>query len=273
MSKTTQKDTFDKFYTNKDVTSKCINILKGFVNDEYYFIEPSAGCGNFLDALNVFTKVKGYDILPEREDIEQKDWFSVDLSTNTQDIAIVGNPPFGLRNKLSKQFIEHALSFENVKVVAMVLPNAWNKHTLQKTFPRNWKLAYCDRLNKNSFTFEGKSYNVPCTFQVWIKDYQGEDFRWEENPATTHKDFTFVKSAEDADIFIFGAGMKIIQPCEVKPNNRGYYLKSNVSINVLKDRLKSIDWDSKGNATAGGGVYWITKPELVKEYQLYKENI
>ena len=38
----------DKFYTNKDVAEQCIGIMLEIVPERATFIEPSAGCGNFL---------------------------------------------------------------------------------------------------------------------------------------------------------------------------------------------------------------------------------
>ncbi len=68
-----------------------------------------------------------------------------------------------------------------------------------------------------------------------------------------------------------GASPKTLkQPWEVSKNNRGYYIKSAIDVDLLKNTLISIPWDEIGNATAGGGVYWISKPELIKAYSDYK---
>jgi hypothetical protein len=153
----------------------------------------------------------------------------------------------------------------------MILPNSWNKPSLQNaTFPTRWRLVKNEKLPLNSFTFEDKDYKVPCSFQVWVKDSKGLDLRWDINPKVIHKDFTFVEK-EDADFFMMGASPKTLKhPNEVSKSNRGYYIKSNIDLSLLRKALTDIPWDDIGNATAGGGVYWISKPELIKAYSDYK---
>jgi hypothetical protein len=43
LSKTKQKDLFDKFYTKYDIADSCIKELLKFVKEVALFIEPSAG--------------------------------------------------------------------------------------------------------------------------------------------------------------------------------------------------------------------------------------
>jgi hypothetical protein len=50
---------------------------------------------------------------------------------------IIGNPPFGNRNALSKRFLEHSFSFSNVGTVGFILPNVYKKHTLQSIIPED----------------------------------------------------------------------------------------------------------------------------------------
>lgn len=264
----------DKFYTKHCVAKKCIEESWPLLDKYNTYVEPSAGAGSFLHALeqqDVYDVVS-YDLLPESNyfTITQSDWFDVRIPETYGSVAVVGNPPFGKRNKLSKAFIQHAISFDAVDCVAMILSNAWEKHTLQTIFPHYWSLVVSNRLDPYSFTLDGEDYKVPCVWQVWIKDWEGEDLRWEENPPTACKDFTIVLNKSEAHFFIMGASPKTLKEIpDVHPNNRGYYIKSNIEVGELKRRLKDVDWNARGCATAGGGVYWITKPELVKYYTDY----
>ncbi len=215
MSKTNQKDVLDRFYTKSEVATNCVNSIEDILATFDTIVEPSAGGGSFMKALSKFNNIEGYDLEPAYLGITKADWFDINLSGKGS-VCVIGNPPFGKRNVLSKAFIMHALSFDNVECIAMILPNSWNKPSLQNsTFPTRWRLIKNEKLPVNSFTFEGKDYKVPCSFQVWIKGGQYLDLRWPLKPKVTHKDFTFVEK-EDADFFIMGASPKTLkQPCEV----------------------------------------------------------
>lgn len=269
MPNTRQKDTLDRFYTKDSVAKYCVGLVDTFLDKVGCVVEPSAGGGAFIRALEGYN-INSYDLSPTFNGVIKQDWFDTDISGQGK-VAVVGNPPFGKRNKLSKAFIEHAISFDNTRVVAMILPNAWEKPSLQnRTFPSRWKLVTSERLPLNSFEFEGVDYKVPCVFQIWVlvKEYpELQDLRWGMNPLVTHKDFNIVKDKADADFFMMGASPKTLKNVsDVTKGNRGYYIKSNINVSVLKERLITIGWDEKGCATASGGVYWISQPELIKHY-------
>ena len=41
----------DQFFTKKSVAKSCLLHLKQFIGDDLFFVEPSAGSGNFLNLL------------------------------------------------------------------------------------------------------------------------------------------------------------------------------------------------------------------------------
>ena len=82
----------------------------------------------------------GLDIFPEHPNIAMGDFLAYDISSQYSNILVVGNPPFGIRNKLSKAFIQKATSFVNVQTVAFILPNVYMKHTLQKCIPNSFRI-------------------------------------------------------------------------------------------------------------------------------------
>ena len=250
----------DKFYTIESVVKQCI----GLIDFKLYkkIIEPSAGNGAFLKYLpkdNSF----GYDIEPEQSDIAKQDWFK--FYDDLTDCLVVGNPPFGKRNSLSKQFIKHAISL-NTQTIAFILPDVYYKHTLQSVFPKEYRLINSYKLPKNSFTINGESFNLPCTFFIWDKS-EGSDWRTDPYEHTT-SDFEIVtKAKSDSTCFyVMGASPNTVKEIiDVSETNRGYYIKPlNKTKSELMELFKVIDFN--GYSCANGNVAWRTKSEIIKSY-------
>lgn len=258
-----KKSELDKFYTNPKIVPSLLEYLD--LTGYNLIIEPSAGNGSFYHHLPSDRSL-GLDISPEADDIEYQDWLSYQIPESFESVLVVGNPPFGERNHLSKSFIEHAIGFNNVNTIAFILPNVFNKHTNQKIFPREWRLAKVIKLPDNSFLVDGKPYHVPCSFFIWTKISGMIDLRFKEELYKSHPDFTF-SNEDDFDIFVMGASPATIKhKGEISKNNRGYYLKSNIGIEKLKRNIQGIRWNQHGQSSAGGGVAWFTKSEFIKTY-------
>jgi|SRR5690625_3543644 len=261
---TKQKDPLDRFYTKPSVALMCVNKVLKIVSEDDTFTEPSAGSGNFLELLPRKTR-KGYDIDPCHQEVVEADY----LTTSPPEGVVVGNPPFGKRNSLTKAFIKHSLSAD---MIAFILPSVFRKETLQRVFPANWKLIEDIALPDNSFVFEGGSYHVPCVFQIWVDKEGtyggvGEDLRESSKETKTTTDFTFT-SKKDGEWFQFGASpSRIILAKEVDKNNRGYYIKD-ASQEVL-DTLRAIPWKEVALSSVSGGVAWFTKTQIVDAYLNY----
>lgn len=259
-----KKCELDKFYTKETIA---IDLLK-YLNFNKYdlIIEPSAGSGSFSKNTPQ-EKTIALDLLPEGRNIIQQNWFDYKIEDSYENVIVIGNPPFGKRNDLSKQFIKHALSFDNVKTIAFVLPDVFNKHTNQKILPKDWRLAKIIKLPKDSFLLDGIEYNVPCSFFIWTKELGINDFSFDLEKYLSHPDFDFTDES-NADFYILGASPKRIKEIkDVESTNRGYYIKSNIDIEILKNNFREIPWDKLGNSSANGGVSWYSKPELIKVYE------
>jgi predicted RNA methylase len=259
----------DKFYTKKNIANLCINEINN-LNEFEQIIEPSVGSGSFYNILkNKNLNVIGIDLEPEKhllndENIIQCSWFDYNVLQNKKTL-VIGNPPFGKMNKLSKEFIKHASSFDNVYTIAFILPNVYNKHTLQNSIPKKYRLKKIIELPKNSFTINKKDYHVPCSFFIFEKSI-GKCLRFNPDMYKETKEWCFAKKGE-GDFYILGASPKTVKNLnEVTPNNRGYYIKvkDKSKIEIIKNNFKKINW--KGNSSTNGGVFWLTKPELVKNY-------
>lgn len=250
----------DQYYTKYESVTICMDAIEKHDTDYDMVIDPSAGGGAFFDRINNLPKI-GLDIASNRVDILQCDWLRYSVSSEFNSVLIIGNPPFGQYHKLSSVFIAHSMLFPNVKTIAFVLPNGYKKHTRQKIIPRGWRIASITDLPKNSFTFGGVDYHVPCAFFILDKSV-GCDLRVDITRHQEVADFNF-GTKKDFDVFIFGAApTRVIK--NPQSNNRGHFIKSNIPVPTLINRIKSVPW--KGCSSASGGVFWLTKTEVLQQY-------
>lgn len=165
----------DQFYTNPIVCLELVKIIKKlfeFSFKKFYFIEPSAGCGNFLDALNKLKikdkDIKAYDIEPKEDKrIIQQDYLNTKLEFSKNNL-VVGNPPFGKRGDKALAFLNKALNEANI--VCFILPNIFKRYSIQSKVNQNAKLIFSINLPEDSFLVNDKAYNVGCVFMIWINE-------------------------------------------------------------------------------------------------------
>lgn len=268
----TRKDELDRFYTDDCIAIRCVENGSEYIGRASYIVEPSAGGGAFVRAIDKVLPgipVIAYDIAPSSDLVVKANWFDVNLN-GYGSIAVVGNPPFGRRSELAKQFIRHAIKHEDVFVIAMILPDVWSKATLQSEFPPAWHLASEYKLPNESFWLNEERYHVLSVFQVWTTDPVDNDLRWPLKPRVTTEDFRFCDK-DEASFFVLGASpSRIINVDSVLPTQRGYYIvASSEKLGYVKDRFRSIPWNRYGHSSVGGGVYWMTKAEIVRAYECH----
>jgi hypothetical protein len=261
------KDALDRFYTNTEIAADLVYSARRILSNYSHYIEPSAGAGSFIDACKNVLNVTpiGLDIAPARDDIQTQDWF--EYQNSLEDVCIIGNPPFGARADLAKRFIQHAIDL-GTPCISFILPDTFQKPTLQKVFPSEWKLVHFRVVPPNSYTLDGEVYNVCTVFQVWLKNSNRKDLRWHSKFEPIETDFYIVDpSEEDADWFVMGAAPKTIKhPNEVTSTNRGYWIKCFDDKYRTRRFIKAIDWNKYGHSGVNGGVYWLTKDELLAYY-------
>ena len=252
---------YDKFYTNVDTANDCLSLLDLSRYD--LVIEPSAGAGAFSNNID-HPNLVSIDISPESDCVQQGDWFEYQIPEEYKNVLVVGNPPFGLRNKLSKAFIQHACSFPNVDTVAFVLPSVYHKHTLQKSIPLDYRIKTIKDLKENSFNIQGENYSIPAIFMIMDKS-NGEDLRFNPDLYKETDHWTY-GTERDYTFFVMGAAPKTLKDIP-EPNNRGYYIKLKEGVGIIEviEKFKSIEW--QGYSSANGGVSWFTKSEMAKKYQ------
>jgi len=254
------KVSFDKFYTKQSVSKMCIEYID--IPSYDFIIEPSAGNGSFFNNINHHNKI-GLDLEPENDGIIKQNWFDYSINPSYSNVLVIGNPPFGKRNKLSKDFIKHSMSFNNVSTVAFILPNVYNKHTNQSIINNEYRIKDVISLPKNSFIVNGIDYDIPCSFYVFDKSV-GIDLRFD--PTLYKESIHWIYGTKnDYDFFVMGASANTIKD-KPNENNRGYYIKvkSNFNKNHIQDKFIHGNW--VGHSSCSGGVNWLSKPELVKLY-------
>lgn len=249
---------FDKYYTKAEVVDKCMSKFRNRLGRYDLVIEPAAGAGAFFNRIDHQNKI-ALDIKPGAKGIRKIDWLNYNVSNKYKRVLVIGNPPFGKYQRMAIAFIQHALSFSNVQTIAFILPDVFNKHTRQKILPKNWRIVSITGLEKNSFLIDGNDYHIPACFFIFDKS-SGRDLR--EVTGLKAKDFRF-GSKNDFDFFVFGSAPKNITK-HPKSNNRGHYIKSNIPVKKLINRIRNMEWE--GNSCASGGVYWLTKHEFIKQY-------
>ena len=256
-----KKQNFDKFYTKQEVVKQCLKYID--INSYDFVIEPSAGNGSFYSIINHSNKI-GLDIKPEHPDIKCMDWFEYEIAEKYEKVLVIGNPPFGIRNKLSIAFLEHSCSFNNVFTIAFVLPDVFNKHTLQKHIPKEYRLKHIVKLPNDSFMIEDKSYHVPCSFFVFEKSY-GECLRFKPELYIETEHWSY-GTKKDYDFFVMGASINTVKKCPENEKNSGYYIKvkNDFDVEIVKDNFKNLKY--KSYSSVNGGVAWLTRPEVVKNY-------
>jgi len=170
----------DKFYTNNDVVTSLVLLIKKNLNigTNDLIIEPSAGSGAFSnELLKYYKNVLAFDIEPSSKNIIKQDYLEENLvlkikklQEKFRKIHVIGNPPFGRQSCLAKQFIK--ISCEFCSSISFVLPKSFKKESFIKTFPLNFHKILSVDLPDNSFNYDGNIIDVPCVFVIYvIKDH------------------------------------------------------------------------------------------------------
>ena len=251
----------DQFFTRPDIASSCLAEVRKFTRqDEWFWVEPSAGSGAFLEQLP--NPRIGLDIVSLRPDIAALDYLDWVPGVSTRRIAVVGNPLFGKNASLARRFFDHSARFADL--VAFILPRTFEKPLFVNRLDRRMHLVCSKTLPDESFEFRGEPYAVPTVFQIWER-------RQELRPFTAgslrHGHFDFVPS--EVGDFAFQrvgarAGLVSLEGLRKSPQSH-YFLRSKIRPDTLFDRLKSIDWNPIKMRTAGNPS--IGKAELVGAYQ------
>lgn len=289
-------NSLDQFYTNPIVANEIVKKFLSLLPEERNnnFVEPSAGTGNFIEALiknGVPTnKITAFDIDPKNQEnsgvkINQLDYLNTKISF-ASNRTIIGNPPFGHRGKIALEFLNKCLLEANT--VAMILPNIFCRYSIQCKVNESARLVYSKPIKENSFLINDKSYGVKCVFQIWTnKPVWSENLRIKTKPLNRHKDFTtwiynntketmkyFSKDTYKWDFAVVRQGFynyneKITNPNDLNKKRQYFFIKAN-SQEAL-DIINKIDFQKLSRTNTQ--VLGFSTTDFVREYQLIKGEI
>lgn len=172
---------FDQFYTNPLTAKKLTDIftekLKELDYQKINFLEPSAGTGNFLEAIReisknnsfISKKILAFDIEPksDKKNIIKTNFLKVPLTKylkKKKNYVVLGNPPFGKKGKLALKFVNK--SAEIIDTIGFILPLTFRRYSVQSKLNKDLQLIYDINLEPNSFLANDKIFSLNACFQI-----------------------------------------------------------------------------------------------------------
>ena len=154
------KINLDKYYTPKELAKHCIDVVNGLGLEITETIEPSAGNGSFsLQIPNCIA----FDLEPEHESIIRQDFLKLDLPYKKGRLFI-GNPPFGERNILVKQFYNKCVEMGDGIAFILPITQLNNSQSLYK-----FNLIHSEDLGVVKYS----DRDVHCCFNIYIRNRDG----------------------------------------------------------------------------------------------------
>jgi len=255
----------DQFYTKPEIAKKCIEtVLERFSDlnkNSILFVEPSAGSGAFYYPLvKQGCAVRAIDIDPKAKEIQKGDFFkSPKLFNGDYEYRIViGNPPFGKNSSNAVKFFNFASKYADE--IAFIVPKTFRKLSVQKRLHKHFHLELDENVETDSFIFEDRPYDVPCTWQIWKKlDYE------REIPSNTSVDHLLTYTDQhEADFAIrrvgFYAGRVIKNGINELSPTTHYFVRENRK--GVMDIISDTEWTSLTEQTAGSRS--LAKSEISK---------
>jgi hypothetical protein len=249
----------DQFFTNKNTAIYCKSIffdkLKelGINEEEYIFIEPSAGDGSFYNILPGDRRI-GIDIESRIEGVIETNYLKWQPEANKKYI-VIGNPPFGLRGNLAMRFMNHSSKF--CDFIAFILPQLFESTGKGNCMDRieNMNLIHSEKIDPHFHYPNGDKIDVNVVFQIWSKNFKLNSKK------ESCSDYIKIYSVSDGgtpgstrnkdmlyacDLYLpstcFETKMKIYDNFEDLPMRRGYGIKILKDNKMIYDTLKAINW-------------------------------
>ena len=228
----------DQFYTHPAIAQACFDQLLRAIppSPDAIFLEPSAGNGAFFNLMPADRRL-GFDLEPRCPDVQLQDFLAYTWPADHSRTITVGNPPFGKNASLAVAFFNHAAKFS--ETVAFIVPKTFRKASLIKRLDKNFKLLHDNELPADAFLFQGRPYNVPCCFQIWVRT---QEPRIDVQGPTGHEDFEYVPATE-ADFAVRKIGAlagKVLKHFVGYSASSHYYIKSNINVDEIVSRLKEL---------------------------------
>lgn len=246
----------DQYYTQRDIAKWLYDVFQEhFDPSRYHMFEPSAGTGSFYDLLPPGSL--GCDVDPKHPSIQTADFLTMQIRSD-KDIAIIGNPPFGVQSELAVRFFNHAAI--QASVIAFILPATFRKTSIQRRLNTSFHLMRQEDVPEYAFLFRSKPHNVPTVFQIWERR---RELRELPHVETRHPDFEFT-TPERATFAIqrIGARAGRIHDDLTVSRSSHYFIRGDV-----RNTMERLDLASAaGNVAA---IPSLAKSEIVSLYREY----
>jgi hypothetical protein len=251
----------DQFYTPVKTAQLCFELFSERIKEfndyvnEFTYIEPSAGDGNFLKVLPDNTIAM--DIEPKHPKVFEHDYLEWKPETPGR-YVVFGNPPFGLRGHLALKFINH--SYEFAEYVCFILPQLFESDG--KGVPRKrvngFNLILSKKMETKFYEPDKNEIKINIIFQIWSKNHLSDEYKIKDYSTESIKIYSVsdggtVSSTRNknmigkCDIYIpstcFGKeNMKCYTKFEDLPGKKGYGIVFFNNKQAQMDKMKSIDW-------------------------------
>lgn len=263
-----KRDTKDKYYTRDFIVEQCMYIIKNTIDIDFnddLIIEPSAGNGAFIKPITeMCSNHVFYDIDPAHDKIIQQDFLELSVTKGIyRNIHVIGNPPFGRQSSLAMRFIRHASTFANT--ISFILPKSFKKQSMMERVPNYFHLMFEVDLPKNSFSVEGKTHDVPCVFQIWVKCVIPRLEEEKQKP----NGYEFVKKTEPHHISFRRVGVNagditFFPDTQIKSPQSHYFIRFSPDLNLTMN-MTSIPSHMNFEHDNTVGPKSISKQECIKE--------
>lgn len=264
------KINLDKYYTPVELAKYCIDKIYEIIGEENIteIIEPSAGNGSFsLQIPNCIA----YDIEPEHDSIMKQDFFELDLPYK-EGRLIIGNPPYGNRGNLARDFFKHSITM--AEYIAFILPASQYKNNYNYY---EYDLIYSELVDSSNF--ENLNKEVKLTFNIYKKPinkinkrkkYKFEDFELFEQIKSKNKKRAKPYKDNNYDFRICTWGS---QCGKILEDNQSY--AKEIAFYIHNEKLKDIIKELFENENILKEYYMTSTPNLVlwQVYEYVMKNI
>jgi len=202
----------NQFYTSKHTAKHCYEVFNDLIKsygdnpDEYLFVEPSVGNGNFYQYFPEDRRI-GIDIETDMKGAIISDYLNWQPESDKK-YLVLGNPPFGLRSNLALRFLNHS---NYADYVGFILPQIFDSEGKGSTKNRvlGLNLIYSAPIKPDFYYPDGTEVKVNCIFQIWAKNHSIEE---EKNSC---KSFMRVYSLSDGGTIDSTRNKDMIGKCDV----------------------------------------------------------
>ena len=252
----------DQFFTPVDTAKKCFELFCNEIHkygdneNDYNYIEPSAGDGSFIKVLP--SNTIAMDIDPKHTSIIEQDYLYWKPTTNNK-FVVFGNPPFGLRGHMALKFINHSADFSDY--VCFILPQLFESDG--KGVPRKrvkgFNLIYSIKIESNFYEPDKKELKINTIFQIWSKyhtnnEYDIKEYSTENMKIYSMSDGGTVASTRNknmigkCDVYIpstcFGkSNVKCYFTFKDLPGEKGYGIVFNNNKTDMIKKMLDIKWE------------------------------